>query len=45
LRVDADDARRRIVTPTGRADAMLDELARGLEEWIDSWLESQDKSS
>jgi hypothetical protein len=45
LRVDDDDARRRIVTPTGRADAMLDELARGLEEWIDSWLGSQDKSS
>ncbi len=45
LRVDADDARRRIVTPTGRADAMLDELARGLGEWIDSWLGSQGKSS
>lgn len=34
LRVDADDARRRIVAPTSRADAMLSELAQGLESWI-----------
>ncbi len=34
LRVDADDARRRIVAPTSRADAMLGELAQGLEAWI-----------
>ena len=34
LRVDADDARRRIVAPTIRADAMLGELAQVLETWI-----------